>query len=150
MRALYIFLLLSALLVGPAFGQVKTRAQTTWARAALLRLENDWLKAIAQHNILALNRILAAEFIDTTYTGELRNKDHALARAKSGTTAIRSQQLQDMQVSFYRNVAVVTGLNVVVGDQFGEARIRFTDVFVKRDGRWQAVAAQETLIRKEN
>jgi len=143
-------MLVSALLVGSAFGQTKAGTQNTRARAALLRLENDWLKAIAQHDLRALDRILAAEFIDTTYTGELRNKEQALARARSGNTAIKSQQLKDMQVSFYRDAAVVTGLNVVVGEQFGEVRIRFTDFFVRRNGRWQAIAAQETLIRKEN
>ena len=29
------------------------------------------------------------------------------------------------------------------------ARVRFTDIFVYRDGRWQAVAGHETLITEE-
>jgi hypothetical protein len=29
------------------------------------------------------------------------------------------------------------------------ARVRFTDVFVYRDGRWQAVAGHETLMPEE-
>jgi hypothetical protein len=41
----------------------------------------------------------------------------------------------------------VRGLNAVV-DPTGKvlARVRFTDIFVYRDGRWLAVAGQESLL----
>jgi hypothetical protein len=39
----------------------------------------------------------------------------------------------------------VRGLNAVV-DPNGKARVRFTDIFVYRDGRRLAVAGQESLL----
>ena len=48
------------------------------------------------------------------------------------------------------DVAVVTGLNVATGKAPDfTARVRFTDVFVKRSGAWKAISAQETLERAE-
>ena len=46
---------------------------------------------------------------------------------------------------------VVTGVNLARGkDEQGKAfdqRIRFTDTFIKRDGRWQVWATQGTVIQ---
>jgi ketosteroid isomerase-like protein len=111
----------------------------------LIQLENDWLKAISQHDTASLDSILADDFLDTTYTGEVRTKRDAILRATAGNNAIDSQRLSDVHVRFYGNTAIVTGLNTVTAKAFGEAKVRFTDVFVKNGNRWQAVSAQETL-----
>jgi len=83
-RAINTFVLIAALMVGPVAAQVKTSAQHTRAKQAFVRMENDWLKAIADHDLRTLDRILAAEFTDITYTGELRTREQALARAQAG------------------------------------------------------------------
>jgi ketosteroid isomerase-like protein len=48
------------------------------------------------------------------------------------------------------NVAIVTGVNRVRGrDEQGkpfDRRVRFTDTFIRRDGRWQVWASQGTVI----
>jgi len=58
--------------------------------------------------------------------------------------------LSDMNARVEGNTAVVTGINHVKGrDDKGVAfdrRVRFTDVFLKKDGRWQVIATQGTLI----
>jgi ketosteroid isomerase-like protein len=112
----------------------------------LVQLENDWLKAISEHDTASLDSILAEDFLDTTYTGELRTKRDAISRATAGNNAIDSQRLSDVRVRFYGNTAIVTGLNTVIAKAFGEAKVRFTDVFVKNGNHWQAVSAQETLM----
>ena len=48
---------------------------------------------------------------------------------------------------FYGDTAVVTGLDHLGGTymgNYGEMYLRFTDVLVKRDGRWQLVIQQAT------
>jgi hypothetical protein len=57
--------------------------------------------------------------------------------------------VDDITVRLYGTTAVVRGRTVADGMFEGKpvsARIRFTDVFVKRDGRWQAVASQATKL----
>jgi len=39
---------------------------------------------------------------------------------------------------------IASGLTACAGREV--ARVRFTDVFVRMGGRWQAVSAQETLL----
>ena len=111
----------------------------------LLDLEQRWLTAAMQRDIPALKEILADDFVDVTYEGGLRDKaDHlesSLAPSKS------KQSLEELKVRFYGDTGIVTGLNVIVtADGSTTYRIRFTDVFVRRGGRWQAVSAQETPV----
>ncbi|HEU4586465.1 MAG TPA: hypothetical protein VFR95_11990 [Gemmatimonadaceae bacterium] len=51
-----------------------------------------------------------------------------------------------MRVRFYGTTAIVTG--TVIRSRGGSevGRNVFTDVFVKRDGRWQAVSAEESAV----
>ncbi len=111
----------------------------------LLDLEQRWLTAGMQRDIPALKEILADDFVDVTYKGGLRDKaDHlesSLAPSKS------KQTLEELKVRLYGDTGIVTGLNVVVtADGAATYKIRFTDVFVKHGGRWQAVSAQETPV----
>ena len=109
----------------------------------LLDLEQRWLDVAMQRDIPALKEILADDFVDVTYQGGLRDKaDHlksTLAPAKT------RQTLEELKVRLYGDTGIVTGENSIVAlDGSFTARIRFTDVFVRRGGRWQAVSAQET------
>jgi len=111
----------------------------------LLDLEHRWLTAAMQRDIPSLKEILADDFMDVTYKGGLRDKaDHmqsSVAPSKS------KQTLEELKVRLYGDTGIVTGLNVVVTvDGSTTYKIRFTDVFVKRGGRWQAVSAQESPV----
>ena len=56
----------------------------------------------------------------------------------------------DVKVRLYGDTAVVTGLGTRSGTRSGVAfkdrKVRWTDTFVKRDGRWQCVASQGTIV----
>jgi predicted N-acetyltransferase YhbS len=55
-----------------------------------------------------------------------------------------------MRAHTYGDAGYVRGLNRVVNAN-GEvvATVRFTDVFVYRERRWQAVAGQETMVTEK-
>jgi len=52
----------------------------------------------------------------------------------------------EQTVDFAGDAAVVHGLNTITQSGKAPARVRFTDVFVKQNGRWMALSAQETAI----
>ena len=59
----------------------------------------------------------------------------------------------DMKVSAYCDTGVVTGVENLKGTykgQYGEMALRFTNVFVRRDGRWQLVLSQSTPLQMKN
>jgi hypothetical protein len=58
---------------------------------------------------------------------------------------------EGMRLHDYTPVAVVTGVLIVSGRNKGKAytnRYRFTDTWLYRNGKWQAIAAQDYLIPK--
>lgn len=105
-------------------------------------LEEAWLGALSRHDVLTLGHLLAPEFVDTMWNGHLRDRKAALAAAQRHGLVNGRQNLRDLAVRRYGRVAVVTGLDISA-----RGTVRFTDVFVQRRGRWQAVRAQETPLR---
>jgi ketosteroid isomerase-like protein len=129
-----------------------------WAQAPsaveqeLLKLESNWGDALLKNDSAALERIYADEYLFTDSEGSTWNKSQDLANTKSGASKITSFKLEDMKVHVYGEAAVVTGKTILKGTFQGKdisGQHRFTDVFVKRAGRWQCVATQSTLISKK-
>jgi ketosteroid isomerase-like protein len=57
--------------------------------------------------------------------------------------------IDDVKVRQYGETAVATGRTEAKGSYRGLSAsvvLRFTDVFVRRDGRWQAVASHASLL----
>ena len=114
--------------------------------AYFVDLEHRWLDALAKHDIAALDALLDDSFVDSTFRGAVRTKHDVLTGPPAGG-AYRSIRLDDLAVRRYgSDTAIVTGVNVLQGTAPDDiVRVRFTDVFVRKDGRWRAVSAQETL-----
>lgn len=110
------------------------------------KLEQRWLDALVKRDQATVAEILAPEFLDTMFDGKVRNRDQALAAVLDTTRPDLSRFFGRLEVKVYDGkFAVAHGLTVLNGDKIREAHIVFTDVFVLRDGKWQAVAAQEAL-----
>lgn len=132
---------LAALLAIPVAARAAPR---DYDRGEVIRLAHQWLHASMTRDKAVLTRILADDFIDTSYRGTLRTKADVLAASAAPGT---SQHLASLKVRFYGDTAIMTGVNHVVGpNKAWTADVRFTDVYVKRGGRWQAVSAQETPV----
>jgi len=57
----------------------------------------------------------------------------------------------DMKVSPYGDAVAVTGVENLKGKypggMYGEMALRFTNIFVRRDGRWQLVLHHSTAVK---
>jgi ketosteroid isomerase-like protein len=120
-------------------------------QAVLAYMEREWNDASLKHDAAWVERNYASDASDiSSRTGAIMSKAQAVADARTDKTALQSLDLSDLNVRIEGNTAVVTGVNHVVGrDAEGKPmnrRVRFTDVFIKRDGRWQVWATQGTQI----
>ncbi|MDP9200422.1 MAG: nuclear transport factor 2 family protein [Gemmatimonadota bacterium] len=120
-------------------------------QGVLAYMEREWNDASVKHDASFVERNYAFDASDiSSRTGAIMTKAQAVADARTDKTALQSLDLSDLNVRVEGNTAVVTGVNHVVGrDAQGKAmdrRVRFTDVFIKRDGRWQVWATQGTTI----
>jgi uncharacterized protein DUF4440 len=115
-------------------------------RAALIALENEWLANL--HNPAVLEKILASDFVHPLSTGDFVTKaQHIQFSATHLTPPNRKQRFDQMQVRVYGDVGIVNGIVLTTDEQGHEVdRTIFTDVFVRRSGRWEAVNAQENAV----
>jgi ketosteroid isomerase-like protein len=119
--------------------------------AVLLYMENDWNEASRKKDIAWFERNFTDDATEVaSRTAALQTKAEAIASMKTDKTVLESLELSEPSVRVDGNLAVVTGVNRVRGrDDQGkpfDRRVRFTDTFIKRDGRWQVWASQGTII----
>lgn len=93
----------------------------------------------------ALAAVLADEFIYHQPSGKVQNKAGYIDQVTGGDVRIRKAERYDIQIHVYGDTATATGSTKVDVELKGEPKqfdLRFLDVWVKRDGRWQIVARQ--------
>jgi len=112
--------------------------------AAVAQLEQRWLAAVSLGgDRSALDAILADDYIDTDWQGRTRNKTDLLRGAAAKGA---SEHVAGLRVRVWGDTAVATGTNHIHSSAKGwSADVTFTDIFSRIDGRWRAVASQETL-----
>jgi uncharacterized protein DUF4440 len=111
-------------------------------------MEDAWLKN--EHDLAALDKILASDFLHPVSTGNfLKKAEHIYYSNKSRPSTDLKKRFEGLNVRLYGDVGIVNGI-LVAGNEKGEdvERTIFTDVFVYREDRWQTVNAQENKVEK--
>jgi ketosteroid isomerase-like protein len=113
--------------------------------STLIDLEKNWAVALSRKDVDAVGCMLATEFEDADVDGSLHLRQETLQRIPQRKPGVN--QLSELRAYVKGNLAFTRGLATLV-DEAGnvKARVRFTDVFIFRDGRWQALAGQESLL----
>jgi ketosteroid isomerase-like protein len=109
------------------------------------RLESDIFTAIQQQDTDKLAAILADDFVYRNPLAGETNRAAFLAGIRAIPVKINALWSEDMKVNSYGEVAVLTGTQKAkTQDTTGKeetSATAFTDVFVKRNGRWQLALA---------
>jgi len=106
-------------------------------------------EAIVRGDLATLEGILSDDLTYTHATGVFETKAEFLGKLKSGQVKYESFAPQDIRVRVYGTTGVVTGVarvKVQVKGELLQFQLRFTDVYVKKDDRWQMVAWQATRV----
>jgi hypothetical protein len=119
------------------------RASASAPAAAVLHQESRWLSAIVAGDAKTVAEILSPNFTHITSRGELLHRAQELAALKKESFTMNPSE---QTVDFAGDAAVVHGLNTLMQSGKTLARERYTDVYVKQNGTWMALSAQETEI----
>ena len=113
--------------------------------SALIQIEQTWARSLENRDTSTLGCILADEFEDAGPDGMLT--DRATTLTKAATHAAVHHELSDLQPHVNGDFGYIRGLATALNAQ-GQlvAKVRFTDVYVYRDGRWQCVAGHESML----
>ena len=117
------------------------------SKQELLALENQWLQV--EDDPVALEGILAPDFLHVV-PGAIITKDQHLQFLREHPAGGQrpEKRFEDLHVRVYGDAGIVNGAVIKTTDH-GERKTLFTDVFAYRDGKWQAVAWQATIIPKK-
>lgn len=112
-------------------------------------LERAWSSAFQKHDLPAIERLLAEEYVGIDGRGVVSNRADELEEARARPAGapppafeILAEEISDVRARQYGETAVVTALNVVTArTQDGPSTIRYrrSTVWVRRAGRWQCV-----------
>jgi len=115
--------------------------------AALNHNENCWEAAFAKHDTVSVGSMVADDFVGVYFDGKVMTRSGVLAESKKDRDTYKSAVNEKLAVHTYGpNAAVVVGTAHEKGTGKDgkpfDRKLRFTDTWVERSGRWQCVASQ--------
>jgi ketosteroid isomerase-like protein len=128
------------------------RTQRHESRHEIDQLEERWRNAILKSDTIAMNLLLADDYMGITSSGTLQSKDETLANLRSGRAHFTALDLYDRKVRFYGTTALVTSLATVRGTTAEgdiSGNYRYTHVYVRDlQGAWKIVSFEASAIRQ--
>jgi len=113
-------------------------------------MERQAREAILRRDASFSERTLADDYVAITPLGQVTTKQDSVSARKSGQLRYETVDVSDMVVRVYGDTAIVTARADVKGHQLGEdfsGPYRYTRVWVRRGGHWQAVSYQATVTQ---
>ena len=123
--------------------------KTSEVEEQLLKLEKAFAEAIVKNDVEGIRRLVTDDWIIIDPNGEIVDRARFFEIIKSGVLTHDMMESEDFRVRVYGDSAVVIGVTRTKGKFMGQefsTRERATDVFVKRDGRWQCVLTHLTRL----
>jgi ketosteroid isomerase-like protein len=122
--------------------------------AQLKDIETRWGRALQKRDTAFLESILADDYVITTDKGKVLNRSGAIKDVKDDPDTTEKTFNSNVMVhSIKSDAAVVTGMSRDIGkDKTGkkfDRTYRWTDTFVNKNGKWQCVATQITLVSEK-
>lgn len=151
-RSLLLTLTLCAgLIASTATAAQKPASYADAAKAADAVKELDAKRFAAQvkNDVDTLATLLADDLVYTHSSSVVDGKTTYIDSLRTGKTKYESIEPSDVKVRVYGNTVIVNGmakLAVTSGGATNRFSLRYTDVWVMRDNKWQMVAWQATRL----
>lgn len=137
-------ILLACACLGPVYGQA-----TKGTADAIKQLEHDWSDAQKTRDLTRLSQIIADDWSGLGPDGNLSTKADFLEAVKSGSSKLETFEFGPIDVKVIGTVAIAQGGDTEKSMTKGRdtsGKWVWMDVFVNRNGKWQAVRSQSALV----
>jgi len=144
----------AAILASCALFSARTQAGASAApvltdEQQVIATEAEWVQAEVDRDAAVLGRILDDRFLVNSSTGKLSDKASVIADVLGWKMV--SQTITDRTVVVDGDTAIVFGTAnfrfAVEGKEDEVSAGRYTTTYIKRDGRWRALALQMTALK---
>jgi ketosteroid isomerase-like protein len=112
-------------------------------------MERQWRQAWLAGDAATLDKIHADDYTAIPNIGTVSTKAEVMADVRNGAFRYSRMEHSEMTVRIYDTTGVVVGRTINEGhrgDRDVSGDFRYTRIYVKRNGNWQAVLAQYTRI----
>lgn len=146
--------LLVAISFGNALAQQAQQPNITQAEQEVRKLERRWLDAYEQKDPVAMDSIVADNFTITFPNGSMETKPQLMAMVRAPRRASQPKMrfyTEDVRSRAYGNTVILIGRVVTEYERDGKTvreQSRYTDTYVRRDGRWQVVASHLSNVEE--
>lgn len=134
-----------------SLGIAAQKQDLSTAEQDVRKLERAWLDAYEKKDVAAMTAIVADDFTITFSDGSIQTKPQIIESIKrpGGTTA--KFTTENVQSRVYGDTVILIGLVIsewMQNDKPVTDRSRYTDTYVKRNGKWQVVASHLSKASK--
>ena len=115
----------------------------------VIELDRKRMNAMAQKDLATLNEVIAEDLVYTHSSARLDTKQSLIGNMESGSTVYTSVVPSDVKAQDLGDSVVLTGscrISVNSGGNAMSFGVRFTDVYARRNGKWQMVTWQSTRL----
>jgi len=112
----------------------------------VLEANRQWLMAYENCDVKGIERLTAPDFVLSNFIGGLEAKPEFLTNIECDSDGLKPRvpELDEIRVLLFGEGAVVTCRSR--SKEEGDAGLRYTNVFVKRQGKWLVISCQLTNI----
>ena len=117
--------------------------------AMVIDLDKKRMQAMAAKDIATLDALLADDLVYTHSSARLDTKHSLIANMKSGATVYSAVEPSEVRAQDLGDAVILTGvarIKVSANGKDLDFRVRFTDAYAQRSGRWQMVTWQSTRL----
>lgn len=114
-------------------------------RAVLSALNADYVRSVLTSDAARFNEILAPDFRNTNPDGTVVDRDGFLAQVAKPSN-LQSLTCDQVEIRIFGQTAIIHARTVYTTSDGRPGTGRYTDVWVRQQGKWLAVAAHVTRL----
>lgn len=146
MRTKLLFLGIAALICAIFVARAQ-RPSPGDAEKYIKECEQQWAESTASGDATQVKEFVAEDFVGVGTDGSFYDKAKAISETTEGPKEFLSNHLDEVKVRFYGDSAVAQGSESWVRRTGSPRRGRYvwTDTWIRRNGKWQVVAAEDLI-----
>jgi len=115
----------------------------------ILKLEDDWVRALKTHDRKVLDQIVGRDFTFIEPDGTVKKRDQYLADRSGDSYENESFENTDLEIKVFGKSALASGLAHITERRSGKTyrfSVRWKELWLKDMGKWQVVTSQATPV----